>query len=67
MCRGEMLADDGFRYRKRAHNRTQRRDTATDGGKRTETEIYKFRRELVDVRRSSNKVEGAWDELLSLW
>ncbi len=63
--RGEKLTDDGFSNRKRARKRKQRRDTATDGSKRTETEIYKSRRELVDVRRRGNKVEGAWDELLN--
>jgi len=44
----------------------QRRDTATDRGKRTEAEIYKFRRESVDVRRRSNKVEGSSSNRLPL-
>ena len=63
--RGEELADDGFSDGERARERMHRCNSAADRGKRAETEIRKFRRELIQVRRRGNKVEGAGAELLN--
>ena len=61
---GEELANDGFGYRKRTRERMQRRDTAADGGKRSETEIGQLRRKLVHIRRRADG-EGAREQLLN--
>ena len=63
--RGEELADDGFNDGQRARERMHRCNSAADRGKRAETEICKFRRELIQVRRRGNKIEGAGDKLLN--